>query len=81
MKKQLYGLESRARIAKSLGSKGDAIDTHWISRLDVNIDKRNKTIELKAPGEFVRYSVEERYLSHITAAIRDSGFELDAIRC
>ena len=73
--------EVRSALVKSLGDQGEAIDNHWLSNLDANIDKQNNKIELKAPSEFVKSYIEERLWLSISEIARASGFELKQIEC
>ncbi|MDP4832314.1 MAG: hypothetical protein NWR41_01200, partial [Rickettsiaceae bacterium] len=73
--------EVRSTLIKSLGDQGEAIDNHWLSKLDANIDKENNKIELKAPSEFVKSYIEERYLPSMSKIAIASGFELKQIEC
>jgi hypothetical protein len=73
--------EVRSALIKSLGDQGEAIDNHWLSKLDANIDKENNKIELKAPSEFVKSYIEERYLPFMSKIAIASGFELKQIEC
>jgi hypothetical protein len=73
--------EVRSALVKSLGDQGEAIDNHWLSKLNANIDKQNNKIELKAPSEFVKSYIEERLWPVIVQVAKQSGFELSQIRC
>ncbi|MDP4708754.1 MAG: hypothetical protein NWS20_01955 [Rickettsiaceae bacterium] len=73
--------EVRSALVKSLGDQGEAIDNHWLSKLNANIDKQNNKIELKAPSEFVKSYIEERLWLSISEIARSSGFELKQIEC
>jgi hypothetical protein len=73
--------EVRSALVKSLGDQGEAIDNHWLSKLNANIDKQNHKIELKAPSEFVKSYIEERYLPSMSKIAIASGFELKQIEC
>jgi len=73
--------EIRSILAKSLGEQGEAIDNHWLSKLSANIDKQTNKIELKAPSEFVKSFIEERYLPSMSMIAMENGFELKKIEC
>jgi len=73
--------EVRSALVKSLGDQGEAIDNHWLSKLNANIDKQNNKIELKAPSEFVKSYIEERFWPAIAQITKQAGFKLSQIRC
>ena len=65
---QDQGLWSKIRqiFIKTEGEYGEALDNHWISKLDVKIDEQAKKVELMAPSEFVKSYVEEKLLKSIS---------------
>lgn len=71
----------RAKISEYLGRDGDAIDTHWFGRLEAEIDEQAKQIKLKAPNNFMKATIEDRYKDTIYDAARNCGFTLEEIYC
>jgi len=75
---QDQGLWGKIRqiFIKTEGEYGEALDNHWISKLDVTIDEQAKKVELMAPSEFVKSYVEEKLLKSISYSVEQLGFSL-----
>lgn len=75
---QDHGLWGKIRqiFIKTEGEYGEALDNHWISKLDVTIDEQAKKVELMAPSEFVKSYVEEKLLKSISYSVEKLGFSL-----
>lgn len=80
---QDQGLWSKIRqiFIKTEGEYGEALDNHWISRLDVKIDEQTKKVELLAPSEFVKSYVEEKLLKSISHSVEKLGFSFGGLQC
>lgn len=80
---QDQGLWSKIRqiFIKTEGEYGEALDNHWISKLDVKIDERAKKVELMAPSEFVKSYVEEKLLKSISYSVEKLGFSFGGVGC
>ena len=70
----------RESFAKSFAAGGDDLDQAWLSKLDAKIDEDQKTIELKAPSNFIRDFIEDRFMSNLTKLVERSGFTLCGIK-
>lgn len=79
---QDQGLWSKIRqvFIKTEGEYGEALDNHWISKLDVTIDEQAKKVELFAPSEFVKSYVEEKLLKSISYSVEKLGFSFGGLR-
>ena len=62
------------------GEYGEALDNHWISKLDVKIDEQAKKVELMAPSEFVKSYVEEKLLKSISYSVEKLGFSFGGLQ-
>ena len=71
----------RSVLIEYNGESGKAIDSHWISKLEAEIDERNKRIKLRAPSDFIKDWVERNYQHTIDLLVRNSGFELEDLSC
>ena len=71
----------RSKISELLGNDGNAIDVNWFSKLSAEINNDTKQIKLKAPSEFYKRSIEDRYQNEIQLAAKDCGFSLQDIYC
>ena len=80
---QDQGLWGKIRqiFIKTEGEYGEALDNHWISKLDVKIDEQAKKVELLAPSEFVKSYVEEKLLKSISYSVEKLGFSLGGVEC
>ena len=80
---QEQGLWSKIRqiFIKTEGEHGAALDSHWISKLDIKIDNQAKKVELLAPSEFVKSYVEEKLLKSISYSVERLGFSLSGVGC
>ena len=77
------GVWGRVRkvFASSYGEGGEALDSHWLSKLEVEINKEKNQIGLKAPSEFIKSYVKERLWSILSRVVKENGFELSKIEC
>ena len=71
----------RSKISELLGNDGNAIDVNWFSKLSAEINNDTKQIKLKAPSEFYKRSITDRYQNEIQLAAKDCGFSLQDIYC
>ena len=74
-------LKVRKLFSSSYGKDGEALDNHWISRLDAEVDKRKNKISLKASSQCVKSYIEERLWSVLLKVAKECGFELSGIEC
>ena len=79
---QDQGLWGKIRqiFIKTEGEYGEALDNHWISKLDVKIDEQAKKVELMAPSEFVKSYVEEKLLKSISYSVEKLGFSFGGLQ-
>ena len=71
----------RSVLIEYNGSSGQAIDSHWISKLDAEIDEREKRIKLRAPSDLIKDWIQSNYQQTIDLLVRNSGFELESLSC
>ena len=71
----------RAKISEYLGRDCYAIDTNWFARLEAEIDEQTKQIKLKAPNNFMKDTIEDRYKDTIYDAARNCSFTFEEIYC
>ena len=71
----------RSVLIEYNGASGEAIDNHWISKLDADIDDERKRIKLSAPSDFIKDWVQNNYQQTIDLLARKSGFELENLSC
>lgn len=69
----------RTKIIKMLGKEGDAIDLHWFSKLDAEINDQDKQIVLKSESEFVKDYIFQNYQKLIQDAATCCGFRFSGI--
>ena len=64
----------RSKISELLGNDGNAIDVNWFSKLSAEIDNDIKQIKLKAPSEFFKREIEDRYQNEIQTSCKGIWF-------
>jgi hypothetical protein len=69
----------RESFAKSFIVGGDDLDQAWLSKLDAKIDEDQKTIELKAPSDFIKDWINSNYLRYIEDSAKCNGLFLEKI--
>ena len=81
--KKRTGLWSKIRevFIKSKGKTGEALDNHWLSKLNPDINTDSNTIQLKAPSEFTKSYIEDNLLADISYASAVNGLRLSSIDC
>lgn len=63
----------REEFANAQGIDGDAIDNHWLSKLDANINKEHNSITLKAPSQFIKSFIQERFLEQLKIIAKNNS--------
>lgn len=69
----------RSALIEYNGESGKAIDSHWINKLEAEIDESSNTIELHAPSVFIRDWIESNYKGYIEKASLENNIKLKAI--
>ena len=81
--KKRTGLWNKIRevFIKSKGKTGEALDNHWLSKLNPDINTDSNTINLQAPSEFTKSYIEDNLLADISYASALNGLRLSSIHC
>lgn len=61
--------------------EGRYLDKNWLSRLEAQIDEKQKIVNLRTPSEFYKDYIKNNLISELASAIQQEGFELNSIEC
>ena len=71
----------RALLISYLGEDGVAIDNHWFSKLEPQINKVNKSITLHAPSSFIKDWIQDKYSALIEKICKEQNYNLIGFSC
>ena len=71
----------RIGLIAEYGAEGRAVDHHWFSKLDANINESSRTIKLKAPTEFIKDWVQSNYSQMLELLANRLGYGLEGFSC